>query len=223
MNWILDLIILGIVLLTVLISAKKGFVKAVVETAGFIAAVMLAFTMSSPLAEVTYDKIIEPPILNAVEASTQSAEDEAVSAIPNFITKNAERLGVSLEEFENKISNNVSDSVLTATKTASQEVLKPVATKILGLVYSVILVIILLVVVKFLAKIINKIFSFSIVGKLNRTLGGILGLVKGSVFAVLFCMIVALIMAFAGDFLIFTEENINNSYLFQLIINTFSF
>ncbi len=223
MTWVLDLIILGIVLVTIFISAKKGFVKAVVETAGFIAAVILAFTLSSPLAEVTYDKIIEPPILNAVKASTQSAENEAISAVPDFITKNAERFGVSLDEFENKISNSVSGSVLTATKTASQDVLKPVATKILGLVYSVILVIILFVVVKFLAKIINKLFSFSIVGKLNRTLGGILGFVKGSVFAVLFCMVVALIMAFAGDFLIFTEQNISSSYLFKFIINTFSF
>ncbi len=223
MNWILDLIILGILLLTILISAKKGFVKAVVETAGFIAAVILAFTISSPLAEVTYDKIIEPPILNAVEASTQSAENDAISAVPDFITKNAERFGVSLEEFEDKILTDISGSAAATTKTASQDVLKPVATKILALVYSVVLVIILLVVVKFFAKIINKIFSFSIVGKLNRTLGGVLGFIKGSVFAILFCMVVALIMAFAGDFLIFTEENINSSYLFKLIINTFSF
>lgn len=223
MNWVLDLIILGIVIITMLISAKKGFVKVAIETVGFIAAVVLALTFSSPLAEVTYDKIIEPPILSTVEAGTQSAENEAVSAIPDFITNNAERLGISLDEFQNKISANISGGAMAATKTASQDILKPVAIKILGLVYSVILVIILFVVVKFLAKILNKLFSFSIVGKLNRALGGVLGFIKGSAFAVLFCLAVALIMTFKDDFLIFTEQNISNSHLFKLIINTFSF
>ena len=59
-------------------------------------------------------------------------------------------------------------------------------------------------------------FSFSVIGSLNRTLGGILGAVKGIVFVLIACMVISLIISFTGKpFFIFTEENINNTYIFK--------
>ena len=89
---ILDLIVVAIILFCILHSAKKGFVKVVVGVVGLIAAYMLAFTVSTPLANITYDKFIEPTMVNAVNESTDtqtdSAQTKAWDAIPEFITKN---------------------------------------------------------------------------------------------------------------------------------------
>lgn len=220
MSIALDLILIAIILFFVLTSAKRGFVKVVTETAGFIAAVILAFTISTPLAEITYDKIIEPPVIEAaVNAVGESAEHEAWNALPDFlISSDTAFFGTTVNSFTEKITVNMSQGVESAVKTASQEVVKPVATKILSLLYSVILVLVLSIVVKFLAKLLNSLFSFSIVGSLNRTLGGVVGAVKGVVVAFILCAVVSLILSFTGKpFLIFSEETINQTYLFKFL------
>ena len=66
MNYLLDLIVIAIIAAVALISAKRGFVRVVIELAGFIAAIFISFTISTPLANLTYDKIIEPPIVSSV-------------------------------------------------------------------------------------------------------------------------------------------------------------
>ena len=66
MSIVLDLIVLAIILFTVFMSAKRGFVRVALEVVGFIAAVFITFTISTPLVNITYDKIIAPPIVSSV-------------------------------------------------------------------------------------------------------------------------------------------------------------
>lgn len=228
MSIVLDLIVIAIILIFALISAKKGFVNVVVEVAGIIAAIILTFTISTPLASITYDKIIEPPIINAVSKEAVSNTEDTVQtvweALPDFITRNAERLNLNSEQLTETVTDDMSGSAQAAVQSASQNMIKPVAVKISGLIYSVILMVVLLIAVKFLARIINRLFSFSIVGKANRTLGGIVGLLKGAVFAIVFCMIISLAVSFTENgFLIFTPENINNSYIFKFLTEIIPF
>lgn len=224
MNLLIDLIVLLIIVFCVIISAKRGFVKVLVEVVGFVAAIFLTFTISTPLADITYDKIIEPPIIEAVaDSAADTAEKDIWSLVPSAVSENAEKLGISVESFTQKVTSNISNGAQTAVKTASQDIIKPVITKVLGLVYSVVILLVLLFVVKFLAKFINKLFSFSIIGKANRVLGGIIGIPKGIIFAILFCMIVSLIVSLYGDFLIFTVSNIEKTYIFRLLAKAISF
>lgn len=222
MSIVIDLILISIILFFAITSAKRGFVKVLVETVGFIAAIILAFTISTPLAEVTYDKIIEPPIVKAaVNAAGESAEHEAWNALPDFLMNN-DLFGTATNTFTEKISENISQGTEVAVKTASQGVVRPIATKMLGLLYSLILVLVLSIAVKFLAKLLNRVFSFSVVGSLNRALGGIVGAVKGIIIAVIFCMVISLIISFTGKpFLIFTENDINNTYIFKFFTEIF--
>ncbi len=218
MGIVLDLILLAIVVITAVISAKRGFVKIVIETAGIIAAVILAFTLSTPLASATYDKVIEPQLIKAVKDNADGADTLAWESLPNFLTENSEKLGISVSEFSEKINANLSNGINSAVATASQEVVKPITVQIIGMLYSVILFILLSIIVKFLSNFLNKLFSFSVVGSLNRTLGGILGICKGAIFAALFCIAVCFIVYVSKNgFLIFNEENIELSYIFKFI------
>jgi len=228
MSIIIDLIVLAIIGLFIYTSAKRGFVKVLVEVAGFVLAVIITFTISSPLADATYDKIIEPSILEAVgDSAAGSAEElknEALSALPEFVTKNAELLGFSVDEFANKINTDVlSSTAQNPVKLASQEVVKPVVSRIIELLYSIILMLILLFVVKLLARVINKMFTFSIIGKANSFLGGVIGVPKGIIIAMIFCMIISLCVSFFGEFFIFTYENMENTLLFKLFADIAAF
>lgn len=224
MPYILDGIIILIVLICVILSAKRGFVRTLIEVAGFIAAIIIAFTFSSPLSGVVYDKMIEPTVIKTVESTaTESAENAnaAVDAVwaklPKFITEN-NFFGLSKDKVSQEIQNETANSSVALANSISDSFVEPVAIKILSMLFSTILVVVLIFVFKFLAKYINKLFSFSLVCSINKTLGGILGLIKGLAIAVIFCMIITLILSLTKNgFLIFTYDAINASYIFKFI------
>ena len=127
MSYILDGIIILIVLVTVFLSAKKGFVRTLIEVVGFFIAVWVAFTFSSPIANAMYDKIVEPIVVKSVESSvetvvegTEAITSNAVDAIwdkmPSIFTGNsflsiskdsiAEKVEIEKEEEETKNKEN---------------------------------------------------------------------------------------------------------------------
>lgn len=220
---ILDLIIVAIVLFYVLLSAKKGFVRTLIEVVGFIAAIVVALTFSTPASNFIYDKAIHPTISNSVESAMQegvSSTTDAVNAVwekmPSFLSENKFLNLPKIDSTEDTTSiidtNELSENI-------SQRYIKPLITKVLSIAISVILVVVLLFVVKILAKYVNKIFNFSVVGDINKTLGGILGVVKGGAVAIIFCLIISLILSFSKNgFLIFTYENIQSTFIFKFLM-----
>ena len=226
MSIILDLIVLAIIVITVLISAKRGFVRTAVELVGFIAAVFISFTISTPLANTTYDKIIEPSILSTVTSAANTVADDSAAAavdgiwnrMPDWLKIGVERAGISKESLDGSITDNIGNGIQSAAESASQNVIKPAVTITLALVYQVISLIILLVAVKPLARLINKLFSFSIIGTANRVLGGVVGLPKGIIYAIAFCLVITLIVSFTQNgFLIFTGEAMEKSLFFSFV------
>ena len=212
---ILDLILLAIIVFYIVTSARHGFVRTLIEVAGFIAAFFIAFTVSSPLADVTYDKIIEPQMIAKVESAssetTESITGKFWDAIPDIFK--GETFGISKDSIDKSVSGNITESATAI----SRKVTKPVVTKMLGLLYSTVLVVVFCIISKFLAKIVNKAFSFSFIGKINRALGGIVGIVKGIGAALIFCMLVSVLILVTKDGVsIFTPDNIKATYLFKI-------
>ncbi len=219
MNYLLDLIVLTIIAAVALISARRGFVRVAIELVGFIAAIFITFTISTPLASLTYDKIIEPPIVSSVSKaagdSVTQITDETWNALPEFIRKHSESAGFSKESINKSINDNMGSGAESAAKAASQGVVKPIVAKLLAVLYGILIMVILIFLVKMLAKFLNGVFSFSIVGKLNRILGGIVGIPKGIIIAMLFCLIISLIVPLTnGGFLIFKTEAVEKSWFF---------
>ena len=219
---ILDLIIAAIVILCVFFSARRGFVRTLLELVGFIAAIVIAFTVSSPLADMTYDNIIGPSIVSTVEQTADGMSDNVSgkvwAALPGIIKRNSEKFGIEKETFDDKVKSFVSWEAGDRAEMISQNVTKPVIVKLVGAIYSLIIAILLIFVSKFLARVINKLFTFSIVGKLNTVLGGCIGVLKGAAVALVFCMVISILILISKDGLgIFTAENIESSHLFKLL------
>ena len=227
MGIILDLLIVAIIALMVFLSAKRGFMRTLIEVVGFVAALFVAFTFSTPIASTTYNKVIEPTVIKTLiketEEKTSVVIDDVWDSVPKFLTNNSPRFGLTKEGLAGKLSSMEITASDVAT-TISNDVIEPVLVKMLSLAIATILLVVLLVVVNFLAKFINKLVSFSLVGKLNRALGGVVGLLKGIVLAVVFCLAVNVIVSFTENgFLIFTNDAIESSTLFSTICNFFPF
>lgn len=220
MGILLDLIVTAVILLVVLLSAKRGFMRVAVETVGFIAAIFLTFTISTPLAGLTYDKMIEPPIVKSVTAtvneSVSDASDSVWEALPGAVKAYSERFGITKEKISDTFSDSSAGQAAADKATElSQNILRPAAVRILSLLFGIVILIILLIAVKFAARFINKLFSFSLAGKLNRALGGAVGIPEGIIIAFLFCLIIELIVPLTENgILIFTEEAMEKSWFF---------
>lgn len=225
MSYILDGIIILIIILFVFLSAKKGFVRTLIEAVGFIAAIIVAFTFSSPIASTVYDKIIQPSVVKTVENVADKSSARATSAVdavwekmPTFITESS-FFNLSKEGITNTVETQATNDSIQLAQNISEAFVKPVTTKLLSVLISVILTVALLFVIKLLAKYINKLFSFSVIGNINKTLGGVLGIIKGAAVAVIFCLIISLILSFTKDgFLIFTYDAIHSSYIFKYLM-----
>lgn len=120
MNYLLDLIVIAIIAAVALISARRGFVRVVIELAGFIAAILITLTISTPLASLTYDKIIEPPIVSSVSKATGDSvtqiTDDTWNALPEFIRKYSENVGFSKENINKSINENMGNGAVSAAK-----------------------------------------------------------------------------------------------------------
>lgn len=225
MSYILDAIIIFIILLFAFLSAKKGFVRTLIEVIGFVAAIVVALTFSSPISNLVYDSSIHPIVAKTVESAVNEGAVNANAAIdavwnkmPVFLTESS-FFDLSKENISNTVNQNAAENTTALTNVISDSFVKPAVTKLLSVLIAVILVVVLLFVVRILAKYINKLFTFSVVGDINKTLGGLLGLVKGAAVALVFCLVISLILSFTKNgFLIFTYDAINSSYIFKFLM-----
>ena len=221
MGIILDLIVLAIIGICIFLSARHGFVRTLIEIVGFLLVIFLANNVSPIISEYTYNKVIEPAVVNSVEGLEINTNTDNVpideSILPPFLT-NILGDSVDINGIKQSVENNISNGITSAVKTACDSYVKPTVIMILDGIITLILSFLLFFVVKLLAKIVNKFFSFSIAGKLNRLLGGILGIPNGIINAVIICSIIALLVtANENGIWIFTRESIESSYLFKLL------
>lgn len=220
---ILDLIVVGIIVLMVILSAKRGFVRTVVEVVGFVLAIMVAISLGSGVAGMIYDNTVGPNIVsvadNTIDNTAQEIIDDAWDALPDFVVKNAEAFGISKEKINESLADIGGENKQDAVEQAINNSIRPIFVRIVGMLCSFILFIILSFVVKLLAKLLNGIFSFSIAGDINRTLGGIAGLFKGVVFAVIFCVVIGMLVSFTGGFWIFTHEALEASIITKFLLS----
>lgn len=228
MNIILDIAVVVFILFFAFFSAKKGFVRIFIEVVGLIVATTIAFSISTPLANTTYDKFIEPALIESLDKelgdlsdvnSEISAEETILKGLPKFLKNSIEYFGFSFTELSETLSQNIKNGTNSAALAISKDVIKPAAVNVLSLLYSAILILILSFLVRVIAKAINKLVSLTFADKFNRFLGGLLGFFKGILLAILICNLIYLVVSFTNNgFFIFTPENIENTYIFKYFI-----
>ncbi len=229
MNIVLDVIVVAIVAICIFLSAKRGFVRTLLEVVGFVAAILIAINLSAPVADFIYDKAVSPSIEKMVVTTIDEAASNTSAAVsdtiweklPNFVSNAAEKSGVTKDTVSNKLAGGADSAAIA--KSITDDVLAPIATTVIKFIVTVILFVILLFVVKLLARIINKLFKKSLLGGANAALGGVLGAIKGIIYTVLFCLLISLITNVSKDNFFITNEIIENTTVFKFILNLIPF
>ena len=160
MSIILDLIIVAIVLFFVITSAKRGFVKTVLDVVAFFLALYISVSFSGVLAEGIYNIFIKDAVVKSVEKSMPELPsnleniDKAFETMPKFVQNAAEKYGVSNDQLSEFLKNSKNDEEIYENIVDSTA--KPMIVNIVKSILYILLFIVLCIVFKFVVRIINK-------------------------------------------------------------------
>lgn len=221
---IFDFIILGIIILVAFVSAKRGFVRTVVEVIGCVLALVISMYASKPIASFCYDKFfassVETSVSNALGEVTLDSAQAIWDALPEYIKTHSDLLGIDKSKFDEVASKASSDKKADVTDEIADNTVKPLVVKALSGIVSAVMFSILFFLIKILSKLINSAFNFSVVGNINRMLGGILGVIKGLIFAVIICFVINFIVIAANkNIWIFSQDLTEKSIFFKIFQN----
>lgn len=233
MNFVIDLIVLAIIIITAFLSSKYGFVRTLIEIVGFVLIIFIVNASSTAIAEKIYDTTIESKITEATKEISQDSADSSqifYDKLPKFIKDSDGIFGFDAEKIKDDFGENINDGVKTAAQKVSTDVIKPVVLKPLGLLVSIVMFFVLSAVVKILAKLINELVHHSFAKGLNQKLGVIIGIPKGIFIAVLFiAFIIAITNFYNPGIWFFTKQNVDASITAKIVgkllpnFNIFSF
>lgn len=227
--WIfLDIALVLIITLFVIISAKKGFMLTFMEAVCFLGIAILSFTVSSPISNGIYDKIIEPKVITEIaesaDISASDFTDSILEDIPDILKPLSKTLKPEIEKFKQNADEKLEAETTETAVKISGEIIKPITVRILSAIISLLIWVIGLLIIKPLSRGVNKLFSFSLVGKINRFLGGVIGFIRGLVLVTFILIAFYLLLSFTQNgFWIFTRDLIEKSILYSIFAEYFPF
>lgn len=220
---VLDFVLLFIFILFVIIGAKKGFAKSLLEVAAVILALVLAYCLSTPIATGIYDTFIEKNVVSSIQEEIKDGNisvqetlnefDEKVAEIPDFVLSLAKTVGINLDTVREGVKNfasSTSDNVPSLV----EKIIEPAVVTVISAIAFLVLAVVLVIVLRIIAGLLSKVFELPVVGKVNTALGGVLGAVKGLLIVVLISAVaVALFSGSDGTM----GEIVNDTFIIKLL------
>lgn len=233
MNYILDLVLIGIIAVAVIIGREKGFLKSSYNILSFIITAVLILTMSDPFCEYlsssalgdTVRERVSEKVCGTVEENEDAVKDgeDAQTAVkvgemmglPDFLMKFLDDKLEKQAEAVEVMKNNALD---TLTEAVSEIIIK---------IASVILLFLMVRIGVFLLlKILTVIFSLPGLDKINSFFGMAAGAVNGLLAVYILCAVLTLLVpaaniaavSEAADSTLLFKYFYNNNLLIELFI-----
>lgn len=215
----IDVGLLAIVLITVIVSAKKGLVRTVLELVAFAAAVLLAAQLCAPMATACYDNILSARVESKIQEELRTQESAtavkkvtvALESLPNFVKQYAEGGDSTVSKLAETVANGNYSGADTA-RLLNENIAKPVCEAVLTGVLFLLLFAVLGGVFERLAKVLAKLFKIPVVKEVNALLGGVFGAIKG-------CAVVAIAALLITAVAPYTDEAVREVLLSSRIVN----
>lgn len=231
-SFIFDIIALAIVIISVAVSYKRGFLSSIILFLGYLASVLLSVFGGRYLSNSIYEKFIRSSIIdkvnvalgeNPVIISIVDTVGEIIESFPSFIKADVySRFSSSDGVADFLISKNVAAEQLG--ETIADEVVAPVVTGLLQTVCCLLIFVICVIIIRILASAFTNVDKIPLIGSVNKFFGGVLGLGQGAIILMIFCVAVELIIKITSNELSWLNYDlINRSYIFKLIYHKLIF
>ena len=216
----IDIALLAIMLIFLIVSAKRGFLITLLEVLVFAIAVISAANLCKPAANSIYDTFIGPNITEKVSASLSENSDIMSSAgKASAVVDNLPKIIKDYILRTDPDENNITSEILNGdAEKLSSDIAKPIAVTVLSPVIFLLLSIVLSLLLSVVAKWLNKICKLPLIGTANTVLGGVFGILKGLI-AVYFIGIILLLLSANSKQNTSFYEAVNNSAIITIIQN----
>lgn len=187
MGLALDFAFFAVLILCIIVAAKRGFVLSLMEFVGFFLAGACALYLSGLIAPVLYDRFFAQPVTQAIAAqlpdltgaATAAQQAQAVlQGLPDTVVRFAASFGIDTASLTQKIASGEFSGAALA-QTLSDSIAKPIVTLLCRLALFVVLILALGVVFRILASVIDHFCKLPVLRTANAALGGAFGALKG--------------------------------------------
>src|SRR5659263_10153 len=186
MSIIFDVVTVGLILIIIISSALKGFVRSIFELCGYIASFIVASIFSVPLGNFLYVHIIKAPFYNGASEYISSLTGGAQQVFRQFLTD----YHLSTQVLDNA-AKSPSDAVNGAVMNG---LVAPMGNLIGRGIAFVVIFFLCLFLVRILARVGDIINKLPVIGGLNRLLGAAVGIIKATIIMFLICTIIAVLI-----------------------------
>ena len=187
---IVDIVILGILGLSVLVGLYRGFISSVASMGGCVLSLGLSFWLSPKLAAAIQQN---PEILRTLASYTDAATKLGDQALAGSSVTSLTETGIT--EIMDKVSlpaplntllqNNLQNQVFGAAADVGTYVSQTIVGAILNVICFIVCFLLLLLVIHFVINFLKVVFKFPVLKQLNSIAGGAFGLLRG----VLLCFV----------------------------------
>jgi uncharacterized membrane protein required for colicin V production len=219
MAYILDLIIVAVILVTVFLGYRRGFIRTIIQLIGCVVAFALALSFSATVSTYIYDDLLRDGLHEKIEtvwnetviegAATSVTEqvESVLEELPSFVsaTLDADTLVAGIRD-----TVGLSETGTAVADYLVDTMLRPVIVAVLRFVSFLILYLVFMLLIRLLEKLLTPLIKLPLIRQTDGTLGAVLGLLKGIVFALVAVTIMQLVAAGATSGPC-TQENLENS------------
>ncbi len=219
---IIDIIALSIIIVTIVISAKRGFLSEVVSFVGWLVSAIVAKISCTVIADYVYINFIKDKIYTAVLNSIEEKSVSLSSSYVDFISSLPEPIQKLLGNADlsnlNAIFDDPSRSPQTIASEFSESVIGPIVMTILTALAFILVFLICIFIVKLLSQLFKGVRKIPIIGPLNSFLGILIGVIKAIIILYLLKMIADFVLTSAGGNLLGVSiEDFSKSYILKIL------
>lgn len=216
MNYAIDIILGAVLLIFIIRGHRKGFIRMLLETVGYIASAIASWFVSAKYSPVLYDTYLKAGVIKNIQnkIGSSNALDTATAAfysIPEKLRGIAEFLGMNVSN----VLDGTEKEKLSSAEAIEKTVVGPIAVSILKILMFIAAMIICSIIIKSIIGIIGKATKLPVVKSADGLLGGLLGLVCGTIVVVLLAEVVFALSGMIDNEII--SSSINYSYVISFV------
>ncbi len=223
---LLDVLVVVVIISMVKSSARRGFVRTVIQFAGYLVSLGISSVASRMAAIFVYSSFVREGIVDLIARNIQNVTDQemvmeeliaALESLPSILQSALSQAGVDLTS---ALYGLTGDSVGKIAAVVADTVVGPAAIGLLRTVFFVIFFSICMLFVKSFARLFRGLYRIPLLGPANALLGGMVGGLEAILVVYVAAVLVSLLQTLTGDTLpLLTQEAVARTYLFRLFFD----
>lgn len=199
MAHIVDILLIAVMVLVVVLSAKRGILLTLADFVSAIIAVLSAKLISPYISSYLYDNFVKERVMAILTEKFSSVGTSISSALSN-IWQSLDFLPAGVKEFIKSSSVFDVEGVVSSAGNVANisemeiKIIRPVLTSVLSIISFAVLAFFLAVVLRIVGRLIAKLVTKSkIAEKLDTLLGAVFGLLKAALYVFVLASVIVVI------------------------------